>query len=140
MTAAVWWDNKPVELLATGASRAMGSCERRLRGGRTLTVPCPSLVLNYQKWVGGVDVHDQLRLQRYSLQMSVTFKKYYKTLFLDLVDMALVSAYTVHREAQTARGETVMRHSEFLVTLQAQPLDATADDFKRGEIHHVVCV
>ncbi|KAG3112785.1 hypothetical protein PI125_g7925 [Phytophthora idaei] len=90
--------------------------------------------------MGGVDVHDQLRLQRYSLQMSVTFKKYCKTLFLGLVDMALVNAYTVHHEAQTARGEPVMRHSEFLVTLQAQPQDVTADDFKRGEIHHVVCV
>ncbi|KAG2921882.1 hypothetical protein PC114_g5507 [Phytophthora cactorum] len=42
----------------------MSSCERRLRGGRTVTAPCPSLVPNYQKWVGGVDVHDLLRLRR----------------------------------------------------------------------------
>ncbi|KAG3245693.1 hypothetical protein PI124_g9569 [Phytophthora idaei] len=36
-------------------------------------------------------------------------------------------------EAQIeARREPVMRHSEFLATLQTQPLDVTADDFKRG--------
>ncbi|KAG2779600.1 hypothetical protein Pcac1_g10095 [Phytophthora cactorum] len=72
--------------------------------------------------------------------MSVTFKKYYKMIFLGLVDVALVSAYIVHHEAQKARREPVMRHSEFLTTLQTQPLDVTADDFNRGVSHHVVCV
>ncbi|KAG3071273.1 hypothetical protein PI125_g22782 [Phytophthora idaei] len=65
------------------------------------------------------------------------FKKYYKTLFLGLVDMTLANAYIVHREAQKARGEPVMCHSEFLATLQAQLLDFTA---KRGVSDHVVCV
>ncbi|ETI57068.1 hypothetical protein F443_00576 [Phytophthora nicotianae P1569] len=39
--------------------------------------------------MGGVDVHDQLRLQTYSLLMSTKFKKYYKSLFLGVVDMGL---------------------------------------------------
>ncbi|KAG3124497.1 hypothetical protein PC110_g12993 [Phytophthora cactorum] len=60
------------------------------------------------------------------------FKKYYKMFFLGLVDMALANAYIVHREDQKSRGEPVMRHSEFLAMLQAQLLDFTADDFKRG--------
>ncbi|KAE9316223.1 hypothetical protein PR003_g18776 [Phytophthora rubi] len=67
--AMVWWDQKLVHVLATGARRAMLTCERRISGGkgRTTTVPCPSMIRDYQTWMGGVDVHDQLRLQRYSL-------------------------------------------------------------------------
>jgi hypothetical protein len=43
------------------------------------TIPCPKLIKDYHLHMGGVDVHDQLRLQRYSVQLSFTFKKYYKT-------------------------------------------------------------
>lgn len=43
--------------------------------------------------MGGVDVHDQLRLQRYSLQRAVTFLKKYKSLFLGLVDLKVVNGY-----------------------------------------------
>ncbi|EGZ25318.1 hypothetical protein PHYSODRAFT_449404, partial [Phytophthora sojae] len=52
----------------------------------------------YQRYMGGVDRHDQLRLQAYSLQLSVRFTKYYKSLFLGLVDMALVNAYIVYKK------------------------------------------
>ncbi|KAE9320000.1 hypothetical protein PF001_g5622 [Phytophthora fragariae] len=42
------------------------------------------MIRDYHRWMGGVDVHDQLRLQRYSLQLAVTFRKYYKTVFLGI--------------------------------------------------------
>ncbi|EGZ13536.1 hypothetical protein PHYSODRAFT_412029, partial [Phytophthora sojae] len=51
----------------------------------------------YQRYMGGVDRHDQLRLQAYSLQLSTRFAKY-KSLFLGLVDMALVNAYIVYKK------------------------------------------
>ncbi|KAE9030526.1 hypothetical protein PF005_g814 [Phytophthora fragariae] len=52
---------------------------------------------DYHRWMSGVDIHDQLRLQRYSLQQSVRFRKFYKTVFLGLVDMAMVNAFIVYR-------------------------------------------
>jgi hypothetical protein len=87
------------------------------------------MIRDYHRWMGGVDVHDQLRLQRYSLQLAVTFRKYYKTVFLGLVDMAVVNAFIVFREAQDQRGEKRTDHSMFLKLLQPQMLDLTADDF-----------
>ncbi|KAE9034992.1 hypothetical protein PR002_g7833 [Phytophthora rubi] len=87
------------------------------------------MIRDYHRWMGGVDVHDQLRLQRYSLQLAVTFRKYYKTVFLGLVDMALVNAFIVFREAQDQRGEKRTDHSMFLKLLQSQMLDLTAADF-----------
>lgn len=52
--------------------------ERPLLGGSKVAVPCPALVQDYQKWMCGVDAHDQLRLQRNSLQLAVVKQRYYK--------------------------------------------------------------
>ncbi|KAE9109068.1 hypothetical protein PF007_g12403 [Phytophthora fragariae] len=150
LTALLWWDRKPVHLLYTGGSKVLQSCgkfllfellfnylccacmscsERRLRGGQKVVVPCPAMMRDYQRWMEGVDIHDQLRLQRYSLQMAVVFRKYYKTIFLGLVDMAIVNAYIVYREAQKQRGEAPADHAKFLRVLQAQMLELTPADF-----------
>jgi len=80
-------------------------------------VPAPKLVKDYHRWMGGVDVHDQLRLQRYSLQLAFVFKKYYKALFLSLVDMAIVNAYIVHKTHMQKQGKAVMAREEFLAVL-----------------------
>jgi hypothetical protein len=64
--------------------------------------------------MGGVDVHDQIRLQ-----LAVTFRKYYKAIFLGLIDMALVNAFIVFREAQDQRVEKHTDHSMFLKLLES---------------------
>ncbi|OWZ13034.1 hypothetical protein PHMEG_00013714 [Phytophthora megakarya] len=76
LKAMLWWDHLLVYLL----------------GGRKVTIPCPSAMKNYHDWMGGVDIHDQLRLQRHSLQLAVCFRKYYKIVFLGVVDMTITSA------------------------------------------------
>ncbi|OWZ09469.1 LOW QUALITY PROTEIN: hypothetical protein PHMEG_00017826, partial [Phytophthora megakarya] len=58
--------------------------------GRSMA--CPKVLKNYQTYMGGVDVHDQLRLQWYSLQLAVRYKKYYKILFVGCVDLVMVNA------------------------------------------------
>ncbi|OWZ14359.1 hypothetical protein PHMEG_00012167 [Phytophthora megakarya] len=73
MVACHWWDRKPVHYLATGPSK----------------VKCPKVISDYQRWMGAVDVHDQLRLQSYSIQTTFRFQKYYKSLFMGFLDMAL---------------------------------------------------
>lgn len=60
-------------------------------------LPAPELVRYYHHWMDGVDVHDQLRMQHYSVQLSYKTHKYYKTLFLRLLDMTLVNAFIVFR-------------------------------------------
>jgi hypothetical protein len=97
--ACCWWDSRPVFLLGTGSSleeRSTGMfCSVYCRFVECLPdqnivvrrswvengsdeVPCPKLVLDYHKHMGGVDVFDQLRLQRYSVQLAFRFAKYYK--------------------------------------------------------------
>ncbi|KAG2823410.1 hypothetical protein PC111_g10241 [Phytophthora cactorum] len=107
----------------------MLATDRWRPGGFRAEVPCPSIVRDYHRWMGGVDVHDQLRLQRYSLQQQTKYKKYYKALFLGLVNIANVNAYIVYREAQRKREGKADIHAEFLMQLQAEMLDMKKDGF-----------
>ncbi|ETO84937.1 hypothetical protein F444_01190 [Phytophthora nicotianae P1976] len=78
---------------------------------------------------GWGEIHDQLRLQRYSLQLSVVFRKYYKTIFLGLVDMTIVNTFTIYREACKQRNEPPADPAMFLRHLQEQRLELTASNF-----------
>jgi hypothetical protein len=152
LTALLWWDHKPVHLLCAGGSKVLQSCGKCL-----LQICCSNYYLTTcvvyallratpARWEegccplsshdarlpaldGGVDIHDQLRLQCYSLQMDVVFRKYYNTIFRGLVDMAIVNAYIVYREVQKQRGEPPADHAKFLHVLQAQMLELTPADF-----------
>ncbi|POM80223.1 Hypothetical protein PHPALM_1970 [Phytophthora palmivora] len=83
-------------------------------------VAYPRIVKDYQTYMGGVDVHDQLRLQRYSLQLAVRFQKYYKSLFLDFVDLALVNAFIILNHARTAANKSRLSHITFLKQLHLE--------------------
>ncbi|KAG2882222.1 hypothetical protein PC129_g18098 [Phytophthora cactorum] len=69
----------------------------------------------------------------YSLQLQTTCKKYYRAVFLGLVDMAVVNAYIVYREARTKRRANSITHAEFLTQLQAQILELTEEDFAQSQ-------
>ncbi|GMF34566.1 unnamed protein product [Phytophthora fragariaefolia] len=128
MVAFQWWDRKPVHYLCTGPMMTESSIGRKVKQVGAITVPCPNAVTDYQRWMGGVDVHDQLRLQRYSLQTSTKFK-YYKSLFLGLVDMALVNAYLSHKEAAKMAETQPMKRGEWFTLLQNQLLQLKPQDF-----------
>jgi hypothetical protein len=129
MVAFHWWDRKPVHYLCTGAVMSESSIGRKVKQVGAITVPCPVPVTDYQRWMGGVDVHDQLRLQNYSLQTSTKFTKYYKSLFLGFVDLALVNAYISHKEAAKIAGTMAMKRAEWYSILQNQLLQLKAEDF-----------
>ncbi|OWY98092.1 LOW QUALITY PROTEIN: hypothetical protein PHMEG_00031231 [Phytophthora megakarya] len=129
MVAFHWWDHKPVHYLCTGAVMKASTIERKVKQIGGITVPCPAAVNNYQGWMGGGDVHDQLRLQAYSHQSSTKFKKYYKCLFLGFVDLALVNAYITHTEAAKIAGCPAMKRRELYGVLQNQLLQLKLETF-----------
>ena len=129
MVACHWWDRKPVHYLATGVALVEDKINRNVKGMGQLTVKCPRLVTDYQRWMGGVDVHDQLRLQTYSIQTSFRFRKYYKSLFLGFLDLALVNAFISHKEASRLKNVPVMSRGEWYSVLHQQLLKVTDADF-----------
>jgi hypothetical protein len=128
--ASSWLDNKPVYFLTSGVSTRKSSVLRKEKNGSSSTVPCPEFVASYNKYMNGVDAHDQLRLQRYSVQRSLRVVKYYKTLFFGLFDIALVNCYILHREYCKNTQEKPLTHAEFRVLLHEQLIGTTAGDFQ----------
>uniref|UniRef100_H3H558 PiggyBac transposable element-derived protein domain-containing protein n=1 Tax=Phytophthora ramorum TaxID=164328 RepID=H3H558_PHYRM len=110
-----WWDRKPVHYLCTGAIITESTIGRKVKQLGAITVPCPQAVTDYQRWMGGVDVHDQLRLQ--------------KSLFFGFVDLALVNAFLSHKEAAAMDGKPAMKRGVWFGVLQNQLLQLKSSDF-----------
>lgn len=66
MKAITWWDSKPVRSLCVGGSTELDRVVCREYSEQT-EVPCPRVVKDYHDYMRGVNIHDQLRLQRYSM-------------------------------------------------------------------------
>lgn len=79
-----------------------------------------------------VDRHDQTRLQSHSLQTSFRFKKYYKGLFLGLLDLAVVDAYVAHVECAKRSDRATPSRVELKTELHAQHTAVEQSDFTRG--------
>ncbi len=90
MIAVGWLDNKAVHFISTADKTVMTSVKRRV-GNKKEDAPAPELVLNYNKYMGGVDRHDRLR-STFSLGKRHKFKKYYVKLLLFLMDIAFTNA------------------------------------------------
>jgi hypothetical protein len=128
--ACSWIDNKPVFFLACGVSTRKTAIKRKEKDGASVEVSCPEFVSAYNKYMNGVDAHDQLRLQRYSVQRALRAKKYYITLFFGLIDIALVNSYIAHCQYCKHVGETPLSHAKFRMLLHEQLLNASEADFQ----------
>ncbi|POM71749.1 Hypothetical protein PHPALM_11638 [Phytophthora palmivora] len=125
-----WWDNKAFYMLASGGSVEMDRVERRNKQtGQQAKVACPRVLKDYEKRMGGVDVHDQLRLQRYSLQLAIKYKKYYKSLFLGLVDLAVINAYIVFNDRRAGTAQKI-NYVKFLKQLHLELCQLRDEDWE----------
>eukprot|EP00644_Phytophthora_capsici_P005666 jgi/Phyca11/97928/e_gw1.2.1119.1 len=59
-------------------------------------------------------------------------RKYYKTIFLGLVDLALVNAFIVHKIAMKRKEKPVPTHAEFMRLLHVDLLSQNKEDFLPG--------
>uniref|UniRef100_H3GHY6 PiggyBac transposable element-derived protein domain-containing protein n=1 Tax=Phytophthora ramorum TaxID=164328 RepID=H3GHY6_PHYRM len=125
-----WWDNQGVFVLAAGGNSMLDRTVRRDKAtGEQAEVMCSRFVKDYQSFMGGVDVHDQLRLQRSSLQLARRYKKYYKSLFLGLMDLAIINGFIIYNYRRVADGKSKVSHARFLKELQLQLCQLQDDDW-----------
>ncbi|KAK5916019.1 hypothetical protein CesoFtcFv8_001560 [Champsocephalus esox] len=89
----------------------------------------PTPIGEYNKYMGGVDMSDQL-LGYYSVHHKSM--KWYKTLFHHFVDIASTNSYILHKDMCAVRQHTPMKHQDFQELLSAQlmgvPLDFSPGD------------
>ena len=79
ITVAVWQDNRPVSIIALNADPTVpASVTRKKRDGSTDIYPCPLSVMQYNKYMGGVDHNNQV-CGYYNVRLKC--RKYYKYIF-----------------------------------------------------------
>ncbi|RHZ40402.1 hypothetical protein DYB26_015678, partial [Aphanomyces astaci] len=92
--AVSWLDGKVVNMLSTADATTKSYVHRRI-GSETRQQECLSLVGLYNKYMQGVDRHDQLR-ERFSIASGASFKHWYKKLGFALVDIAITNLYVLY--------------------------------------------
>jgi hypothetical protein len=86
-------DNKPVHLISNFHGSETTSVKRKAKDGSAVTVPCPSAVFDYNKYMGGVDHADRLRAL-YNIDRKS--QKWWHRLFFGLIDIMFVNSYVVY--------------------------------------------
>ena len=93
-----WKDKRTVTILSTlhkGNDRVMTQCRTKQNGQYVVVqVPKPLAVEDYNHHMGGVEVFDQLVATYRILRKT---RKWWKTLFFDLVDVAVVNSFLLYR-------------------------------------------
>ena len=102
VSVSVWKDNKPVRLASTyvgtipiDGDSSVKTVSRYLRSEkRYVEIPCPPVIMEYNKHMGGVDLMDGL-IGRYRIRTKTN--KYTTRTFFHLLDVTLVNAYLLYK-------------------------------------------
>ena len=91
----MWQDKCLVYVMSTNCKpTGSDTVRRKQRDGSTTPVPCPPNVVVYNRYMGGVDHHDQFR-SYYKLRLKS--KKLYTYIFRFLLDACIINAFLMMR-------------------------------------------
>ena len=112
--ALKWKDKRDVSMLSTIHNHSMVIKRRRTRlaAGGFEEIQKPLVVDQYNSFMGGVDRNDQL-LSYYGFAHRTV--KWWKRLFLHLLDIAVINSYTMYTESR--QDKRLLTHKEFRISL-----------------------
>ena len=111
----MWMDKKVVPFINTICNpSSLTTVKRKKKDGSTVNVSCPLSVQLYNKYMGGVDMADQLR-KAYSCRRRS--RKWWLPLFYFMVDISVVNSYILHRDTPHASKLTI---KEFILELATE--------------------
>lgn len=99
VSAVVWKDNKPVNLLSTYIGAEPATTVTRFDKARKERVPisCPKVVREYNAHMGGVDLLDSF-IGRYHVTMKS--RKWTMRLFYHSLDISIINAWIMYKKIQ----------------------------------------
>jgi hypothetical protein len=109
VTAIVWQDKHTVLLLSTNSDPLNdGAVKCKIgKGNEEVEIPCPQAIINYTKYMGGVDISDQKR-DYYGVGWSS--KKCWKFIFHFVINVCVVNSFILYdlnnRPPLTAHGDS----------------------------------
>ena len=110
LVATVWQDNKQVRLLSTNSKPAVVCQASRRIGHETVHVNQPENVHLYNKYMNGVDRHDQLRMQYVIGRFA---HKAWKYLMWFLVNASIVNSFIIYQKVSTRTTKKRYAHIHF---------------------------
>ena len=103
-------------MLSTNCQIGEGSVQRTQKNGSKLSLPCPLNIIEYNKYMGGVDHNDQLR-QYYCVRLKN--HKFYKYIYFFLLEVTLANAYILSNYVPST-GHTLRHYVDFRIELAKQ--------------------
>ena len=134
MLAIKWMDKRAVTALTTIHKDTEVTVERRSRhaaGGREM-VQKPQAIMEYNKYMGGVDLADQL-LSYYGFGHRTV--KWWRRAFFFLLDTAVVNSYILYT-VKNPEKQRRLTHEQFRVALATDLLHAAGVDAGAESSHH----
>ena len=119
LVITVWKDRKEVRMISTNVNPTDGSTMRRV-GRDRVEVACPHSVLEYNKYMGGVDRADQMR-SYYDIGMRSP--KYWKYIFWFIMDTSINNAFILRAKSQPrpiTKAESRFSNIDFRLALARQ--------------------
>lgn len=109
---AVWWrDQRYVLALSTMHNTSATTVLKRPKGGHEKRpIPCPTIIDDYNQYMGGVDLTDQ-NLSYYSMTNRKTLK-WWKKVFWRFIDICIINSWIIFRHNNL---QSPIKHSEFSV-------------------------
>lgn len=115
LTATVWKDKRLVHHLTTCSQPTLIQDATRCVGQHRVALRQPDSVHQYNKFMGGVDQHDQLRM---AYDVGRNSKKWWRYLFWFFVNSAMVNAFILYRDVSRRRvSKKRFTHLDFCMEL-----------------------
>ena len=133
ITGVKWMDKRPVAVISTIHDSSTIAIERRSRhsqGGKEV-VRKPAMINEYNKYMGGVDVADQL-VTYYGFQHCS--KKWWKRVFFHLLDVTMINAYVIYKSSRSRK----ITHLDFMVAVVKGLLQKSGIDIDGEQQSQVV--
>ena len=110
--ASAWLDRKVVMKMYTGYDpKESGTVSRRVKDGTKKSFPCPIALVEYNKYMGGVDRGDQLRGD-YHVRMKS--RKFYKYIANFLLDVSITNAFVFYCSSHPGTKVNIKKFREVL--------------------------
>ena len=102
LSAIKWMDNKSVILLSNYFNpKKTQQIERRVKGSKDkVKVTCLSVIQEYNQFMGGVDLSDQMKVT-YEVDRRSKFR-FFCRVFFDFLDIAVVNSKIVYNKIESA--------------------------------------
>ena len=112
ISVTVWQDTRPVAFMTSGHDPQYSKpVNRKKVDGSVISVECPMCIVDYNKYMGGVDKGDQYRKYYHVRTKS---RKSYKYIFWFLFEVAVFNSFVLSRFTDCTHNATYLKYRQEL--------------------------